>query len=99
MIDLYSPEFGNGTQEVYECGQIKSAKSIRHDPVTNPSHYKAKNGFEVLAIIEAFDLNFHRGNTVKYILRAPNKNNELEDLKKARFYLDREIKNLEMKIK
>jgi hypothetical protein len=48
-------------------------------------------------VIENWSLDFHLGNTVKYISRAGKKNpdKEIEDLKKAMFYLDRKIKNLE----
>ena len=45
-------------------------------------------------IIESWDLNFSLGNVIKYTLRAPYKNNELEDLEKAKWYLEREIKRL-----
>lgn len=64
------------------------------DNVNHPTHYKSKTGLEVLDVIEAFDLNFHIGNIVKYIIRAPAKNG-LEDLKKAQFYLNRYINLLE----
>lgn len=63
------------------------------DPI-NPNYYKA-GGIEVIDIIEAFNLGFHLGNTIKYILRAPNKGATLQDLQKARWYLDRYISNLE----
>lgn len=51
--------------------------------------------FEVIEVIEEFGLGFNLGNTVKYILRAGKKfeDKTLEDLKKARWYLDREIEN------
>jgi hypothetical protein len=62
----------------------------------NPSHYR-NSRFEVIDIIEAFGLGFNLGNVVKYILRAGKKDplKHVEDLKKARWYLDREIANLE----
>ncbi len=61
------------------------------DPVHHPAHYKSEGGMEVIDVIENFGLGFRLGNTVKYILRAGKKGNRLEDLKKARWYLDREI--------
>ena len=62
-----------------------------HDPVKSPSHY-AKGKYEVWNIIDYFKLNYRLGNVVKYILRAGVKTPDpLEDLKKARAYLDREI--------
>lgn len=69
-------------------------KKKKHDPVNHPSHYTL-GGVEVIDAIEAWDLGFHLGNAVKYIARAEHKGNALEDLKKARFYLDREIANRE----
>lgn len=62
------------------------------DVVNHPPHYKA-NGIEAIDVIEGFGLGFRLGNTVKYILRAGRKSEAatLEDLKKARWYLDREI--------
>jgi hypothetical protein len=67
--------------------------------VNHPEHYQfgENNQYEAIKVIEAWDLDFHLGNTVKYISRAGKKDQakELEDLKKAAFYLDRKIKNLE----
>jgi hypothetical protein len=61
------------------------------DMVNHPPHYKAANGMECIDVIEAFELGFNLGNTVKYVLRAGSKGDRMEDLKKARWYLDREI--------
>jgi len=66
--------------------------------VNNPLHYGgADNPYEAIKVIEAWDLDFHLGNTVKYISRAGKKNpeKELEDLKKAAWYLQRRIDNLQ----
>lgn len=60
----------------------------------NPSYY-ISNGLESINVIEAFDLGFQLGNAVKYILRAGKKDSAIYDLKKARWYLDRQIANLE----
>lgn len=64
------------------------------DSVDHPKHYNTGK-IEVIDFIEDQKLDFNRGNTVKYICRAPHKGSELEDLKKARWYLDRAIANLE----
>lgn len=64
------------------------------ETVVRPSHYN-QGKFEVIEVIHDWKLNFNRGNAVKYIARAPYKRSELEDLKKARYYLDHEIKKLE----
>ena len=69
--------------------------------VNHPGHYQFgdNNVYEAIKVIESWGLDFHLGNTVKYISRAGKKNpdKEIEDLKKAMFYLDRKIKNLEKK--
>lgn len=64
-----------------------------NDPVNSPSHYQLPNGIEVIDIIEALALDFCRGNVLKYLLRAGKKagSSGLEDLKKARWYLNRAI--------
>ena len=64
------------------------------EAVNYPSHYGgADNPYEAIKVIEAWDLSFCLGNTVKYIARAGKKSaeTELQDLEKARWYLDREI--------
>lgn len=64
--------------------------------INHPSHYGGKdNPVEAIKVIEFYDLNFSLGNVVKYILRAGKKDPKtyLEDLKKAAWYLDREIRN------
>lgn len=60
------------------------------DMVNHPPHYTV-GGIETIAFIEAKKLGYNLGNAVKYISRAEHKDNVLEDLKKARFYLNREI--------
>ena len=64
------------------------------DMVNHPQHYSA-HGIEPIDYIESHDLNFNLGNVIKYISRAPYKGTELEDLKKAKCYLEREIKKHE----
>ena len=67
------------------------------DVINNPSHYCEGRTYEPIAVIKDWGLNFNLGNTVKYISRAGRKDNILQDLKKAKFYLDWEIKYLESK--
>ena len=68
-----------------------------HEPVDNvnqPVHYKSHpSGIEPIEITKYE--NFNVGNCIKYIMRRNFKGRELEDLKKARFYLDLEISMLE----
>ena len=68
------------------------------DVVNHPSHYSSPGGFEAIKVIEAWELGFCLGNTVKYISRAGKKggpDKTIEDLKKAARYLARHIDNLE----
>lgn len=58
--------------------------------VDHPSHYQGKR-FEVIDIIEDYELGFNLGNAIKYILRAGHKDAYEQDLKKAIWYLNREI--------
>jgi len=63
---------------------------VKPDMVNHPPHYtQHPSGVEVIEITE--HMNFCLGNAVKYILRADLKNDAIEDLSKARWYLDREI--------
>lgn len=64
------------------------------DVVNHPSHY-TKGKIEVIDFIEDQKLDYHEGNAVKYIARAKHKGNELQDLKKAVWYLNRRIEGLE----
>jgi len=63
------------------------------DPVNHPEHYKV-GGIETIDFIEAKKLNYNIGNVVKYLTRADHKGNKLEDLRKAQWYLTREINSL-----
>lgn len=66
------------------------------EAINHPDHYGgAENPYEAIKVIEAWSLGFCLGNTVKYISRAGKKGDRIEDLRKARWYLDREISNLE----
>ena len=63
---------------------------MKADSVLRPAHYTF-SAIEPIAVIEAWELGFCLGNVVKYLARAGRKGDRLEDLKKARWYLDREI--------
>lgn len=75
-------------------------KPIDKDMVNHPPHYQSKTGLEVFDVIRAFtedlqgEIAVEQANVIKYILRWPKKNG-VEDLKKARWYLDRLIENME----
>lgn len=63
----------------------------------NPTHYKGS--VQPIDLIDENELNFSRGCIIKYVCRAKKKGTELEDLKKAQYYLNREIQILENKNK
>ncbi len=64
------------------------------DPINHPPHYTT-GVVEPIDVIEDWKLSFCLGNVVKYIARANYKGKRVEDLKKARWYLDREIQQIE----
>lgn len=68
-----------------------AVKRLDQATVNHPPHYQAANGMEAIDVIEAFGLGFNLGNVTKYILRAGRKGDAVEDLKKARWFLDLEI--------
>ena len=63
--------------------------------VDHPSHYN--QGIETIDYIDSWEMNFNTGNVIKYVTRARYKNDQLEDLKKAMWYLQREIDKIENK--
>jgi len=56
----------------------------------NPLYYK-DNSIEPIDVIEDWNLNFNLGNVIKYVARAGKKDDKLTDLKKAKWYIEREI--------
>ena len=66
----------------------------RREAINHPPHYNQGN-IEVIDAIEDWDLDFHAGNVIKYVARYKHKGKPVQDLKKARFYLDRLIEGLE----
>lgn len=64
------------------------------DKINHPQHYIAGRKYEPIDVIEDWGLGFHLGNAVKYLSRAGRKEDALEDLKKAAWYIDREIERI-----
>jgi len=83
-IDLGCPWHGPGT-----------GATNGYDPINHPSHY-TYGKYEAIEVIEDWGLGFALGNAVKYIARAGKKGNAIEDLKKAKWYIEREIQRLEL---
>lgn len=57
-------------------------------------HYDNGKDYDLIDVISDYNLNFNRGNIIKYVARAGKKENELQDLRKAMDYLQREIEIL-----
>jgi hypothetical protein len=72
-------------------------KKKEQDKATTPSHYNNGKGYDVIDFCNDYKLNFNRGSSIKYIARSGKKDNEIEDLKKAIDFIQREIKYLESK--
>lgn len=80
-------------EEVVKTIEEHEVKAIKEDVINHPSHY-TRGKIEVIDFIEDQQLPYHLGNVIKYIARAGYKGDKLEDLKKARWYLDRYIKGV-----
>ena len=68
-------------------------RAKKHDPVNHPKHYTDPSGVECIDIVE--HRSFNIGNAMKYLFRAGRKGDLIEDLKKAKWYVAREIARLE----
>jgi hypothetical protein len=105
-VELTSEETKQENAEAIELGGIRVHVPVKpkkrkdniisrlNDPVNSPSHYTT-GGIETIDFIEAKELDYNLGNVVKYITRADKKGRKLEDLKKAQWYLNRAVSNLE----
>ena len=81
----------NDREGIFTIDEDKPKKEL----INHPKHYGGKgNKYEAIKVIEAWDLGFCLGNTVKYISRAGKKDDIIQELEKALWYLKREIKTL-----
>lgn len=101
LLDMSDYENVNKNEGKYAILDETTDK-IMPDMVNHPPHYQSSSGLEVIDVIEAFTENLsgaeatNTGNVIKYICRWKDKNG-LEDLKKARWYLNRLIQTVEKK--
>ena len=97
-IDTQDLDDGKNTEEVAleYLNRVKTGLEgiARREAVNHPPHYNQGN-IEVIDAIEDWGLDFNAGNVVKYVSRHQHKAEPLEDLKKARWYLDRIIEGFE----
>ena len=91
----------NSRNNVIDDVTLKFSKTFKKltesEKIDHPKHYGGDSQYEVIKVLEAWELDFHLGNVVKYVARAgkKSKDTELEDLKKAEWYLKRRIASLE----
>lgn len=79
-----------------DCYVKEQRKETGSETINHPAHYGGDTTYEAIKVIEAWGLGFLDGTVLKYICRQGKKRGDrIEDLKKARWYLDRLIKNLE----
>ena len=92
MIDLFDSQ---GSHDDEFSDNLTGLEGLaRREAVNHPSHYNTGK-IEVIDAIDDWKLDFNAGNVVKYVARHQHKENPLEDLKKARWYLDRLIERTE----
>lgn len=92
---IANAESGNLEKPIMAKTTTKKRKEkLFGDMVNSPAHY-TYGGVETIDFIEAKQLDYHCGNVIKYVSRAGRKGERLEDLRKARWYLDRAISRLE----
>lgn len=90
------PAWGECAVELVEAANVAQEETNEASDAINPAHYQGfSNGAQVIDITE--NLNFNRGNAVKYLARAGAKDpaKEIEDVKKAIWYAQRELVRLE----
>lgn len=90
---FFSPKPPVRDIEPLKCTCTINQETVQ-DMVHHPAHYN-HGKYEPIDVIHDWGLNFDLGNVVKYIARCDYKGNRLQDLKKARNYLDHEIKSME----
>lgn len=67
--------------------------NYRYGEIDHPDYYN-KGNIEAIDVIEDWSLNFNLGNVIAYIARCEHKEDKLKDLKKALWYLEREIDSI-----
>lgn len=93
VILHYGPNPVNITKETKVSDALLEMFKKSESTVNHPAHYNTGK-IEVIDAIEDWQLDFHLGNVVKYVARAGRKGEMIEDLNKARWYLERKIQQL-----
>ena len=93
-VDPKSAEYYKKVDASVRYFDMRKKPEVKEDIVNHPPHYTV-GGIEVIDFIEAKGLGYNLGNVVKYVSRADSKDDALQDLQKARWYLNREIGRME----
>jgi hypothetical protein len=98
-IDFYFPSYNFEPEILHPVNkpeqlEMFEKEEMSKDHINHPEHYTLGK-IEVFDFIKAWDLSFAEGNVIKYVVRAPWKGRPVDDLKKARWYLDQLIKKAE----
>jgi hypothetical protein len=94
VIAIYAKDFVPEGVEKMDRQRFDEKGKPVDDMVNHPKHYTFGK-IEVITVIDDWQLGFYEGQVVKYVGRAKHKGNELEDLKKAQWYLNRRIEQLQ----
>lgn len=97
LEDLLEATERSGNPQPQSLGEILAealAAAGPLDDISNPGYYK-RNGMEAIDVIEAFELGYHKGSAFKYLARAGQKGPAVDDLRKAQWFIQREIERLQ----
>lgn len=90
ILKLGESDCENYPEKSISLFDTKDDEAILDASINHPSHY-TQGEYEVIDVIEDWNLGFHLGNAIKYIARANHKGSRKQDLRKAIWYIEREI--------
>lgn len=102
MLNRFYEDLSKTVDETKSSNLQKLQEYEMSNTIEHPKHYGGENDpYEAIKVIEAWGLGFHLGNVIKYLSRAGKKSRQtlLEDLRKAKWYLERYIDNLEEELR
>ena len=100
ICSTISPECQEKIYEKFDANIFLNACGIDYYEVVKsekPTHYQTDNNIDIIDFCKMYNLNFNRGNVIKYVSRAGKKDDEIKDLEKALDFIQREIKYLKEK--
>jgi len=99
-IGFFNKSLSKEVYEKFNANIFLNACGIDCDKVVKsekPTHYQTENNIDIIDFCKMYNLNFNRGNVIKYVSRAGKKDDEIKDLEKALDFIQREIKYLKEK--